>query len=116
MATHNLQQEVHDVVTTPRSRRDVLKKFGLDFAIPAAASVLAACGVSSPTAPTAAKADTGNTSNTHKTSHDTAKASDSGKPSWEDMDRMYEAGIKAFPAQKPWVWGTSRCNHAWTAT
>ncbi len=99
MAAHDLQQDVYEIVTTPRSRRDVLKKFGWGVAIPAAASVLAACGVSSPTTPTAAKADTSNTSDTHETSHDTANASASGKPSWEDMDRMHEEGVKAFPAQ-----------------
>lgn len=62
------------------------------MALPAAASVLSACGGSTATSAT--------TNNTTDTTHDmTAMTTATPGNSWEEMDRMHEAGIKAFPAK-----------------
>jgi FtsP/CotA-like multicopper oxidase with cupredoxin domain len=93
--THNLKHTVEAVATAPRSRRDILKKMGLGLALPAAASVLAACGNAAPaTAPAPAPAATAHTDASHAAPAATAAAN-----AWEEMDRMHEAGIKAFPAK-----------------
>ncbi len=87
----------------PASRRDVLKKLGLGLSLPAAAGVLAACNTTAPAAPLASAAaspaaappaaDHGGQD------HSSPSPAASGDKSWEEMDRMHEEGVKAFPAQ-----------------
>lgn len=83
------------VETQPQSRRNVLKKLGLGLSIPAAASVLAACGAADGPAAQAVVAPTSATS--HGAEYP-ATASASAAGDWQAMDRMYEQGVKAFPA------------------
>lgn len=67
-----------------RNRRDFLKIAGVAGAGLAAIG-LAGCTQSAPVASTGDQAS--------------AQGSDSGAPNWEEMDRMHEEGIKAFPAK-----------------
>lgn len=88
--------QIRHAVTQPRTRRDVLKIFGLGLAAPAAASVLAACGApsSQAAAPPAA--------------HDMTAMPAASAPPVKDanaMDQMHEAGVKAFPAKTAAVGG-----------
>lgn len=96
MTINDLIPTLQEHLAQSHSRRDVLKKLGLGLAIPATASVLAACGVIPATAP-ATDTTTGQTETTHALAASTAN-SPTG-PSWQEMDKMHEAGIKAFPAK-----------------
>jgi FtsP/CotA-like multicopper oxidase with cupredoxin domain len=86
MTTQNLVDHVKTTLAEPRSRRDMLKVLGLGLALPAAASVLNACGAPATTAA--------------PTTHDAMSMGAATTATAEmDMDAMHEAGIKAFPAK-----------------
>jgi FtsP/CotA-like multicopper oxidase with cupredoxin domain len=74
------------------SRRKFLRLSALGLAVPASSAVLAACqqaGTSSPTGSTSAMEG-----------HDeSATPSAQTDDKWEEMDRMHEEGVKAFPAK-----------------
>ena len=93
MTKHDLIQQFGDVLTKPRSRRDILKVLGLGMTLPAAAGVLSACGVP-PVSGTSTDASAG----THQEAATAAPQATPGS-NWEEMDRMHEAGVKAFPAK-----------------
>lgn len=95
MTTQDVQNKVDEIVTKPRSRRDFLKKLGIGLSVPAAASVLAACGATAPATPVVASTHASTTAD-----HSTASAPAAHAESkWEEMDRLHEAGVKAFPAK-----------------
>jgi len=96
MTTKDLQQHMHDAIVKPRSRRDILKKLGLGLTVPAAATVLSACSQTAPATPAAAAASTHTATDTHAAASPAAQASG---PSWQEMDKMHEEGVKAFPAK-----------------
>jgi manganese oxidase len=97
MTIQNIQQQLDREVSMPRSRRDVLKKLGLGFTLPAASALLAACG-----APSTTQAPASAALGDHPADHPVGaspQASAVATNAWEEMDRMHEAGIKAFPAK-----------------
>jgi manganese oxidase len=88
MTTETVLDQVTAAAFKPRSRRDILKAMGLGMSFPAAAAVLSACGTTeAPAAPA------------HSSAHQIMATSTAAGPAWEEMDRMHEAGIKAFPAK-----------------
>src|SRR3954454_23288709 len=87
MTTQERVDQGTTILTAPRSRRDMLKVLGLGLALPAAASVLNACGGAPAT--TAAPA----------TKDGMAMGAATTATPAIDMDAMHEAGIKAFPAK-----------------
>lgn len=89
--TDTEQNTAQEIVPQPHSRRDVLKWIGIGIALPTAAGVLSAC------AQTASNAGVPATqvASDHATGAGTATAGHQ----WEEMDRMHEAGVKAFPAK-----------------
>ena len=88
MTTKNFIEQVTEAAARPRSRRDMLKALGIGMAIPAAATVLSACGA---TEAPAAQAQS--------PAHQGATTATATGPAWEEMDRMHEAGVKSFPAK-----------------
>src|SRR3954454_9382068 len=88
MTTQDIVDKVTTTLAAPRSRRDMLKVLGLGLALPAAASVLNACGgvTAAPAAPNTAQDGMA------------MGAATTATPAM-DMDAMHEAGIKAFPAK-----------------
>lgn len=80
------------------SRRDFLRVSALGIAVPIAGTALAACGTSAPepaaqqAAAGAAGDHSGGTTSPHVTTPDETQARAA------EMDRMHEAGVKAFPA------------------
>jgi len=98
MSKHGLEQDMETTLVKPRSRRDILKMLGLGALLPAAAGVLSACGGAPATASTAATTTHEDAANgTHAAT--TPAAAGTAQADWEEMDRMHEAGIKAFPAK-----------------
>ena len=103
--THKSAIEAIDILKTPTSRRSFLRWSGLA----AAAGTLTACGAAVPTPPAAATlpVSTPAPAADHGASHSAAPASaatsaPAAQPAgseWEEMDRMHEAGVKAFPAK-----------------
>lgn len=91
MTTTDMENQNETVIAPDRGRRSFLKALGVGITLPAAASVLAACSGAAPSAPVAS-ANTSHATDTHTTATVTG-------PAWEEMDRMHEAGIKAFPAK-----------------
>jgi manganese oxidase len=82
-------RSITQIVRQPQSRRNVLKFLGLGLTVPAAAGVLSACGGTEP--PVAAAVP--------QSDHSETSASPAAQgTSWEEMDRMHEEGVKAFPA------------------
>jgi FtsP/CotA-like multicopper oxidase with cupredoxin domain len=95
MAFDTLRKQMQDSLSQRQSRRHILKMMGLGLTLPAAASVLAACGseetASGASATGAMPAD-----------HAMAAASPAASAAatdWQAMDKMHEEGIKAFPAK-----------------
>lgn len=94
-----------DILKTPTSRRSFLRWSGLI----AAAGTLTACGkgiATSPavaTVPVAAAAPTLDAAMDHTaapaSAATSAPATQTTGSEWEEMDRMHEAGVKAFPAK-----------------
>ena len=97
MTTNNLRRQLADVAAAPRSRRDVLKALGIGLTLPAAAGVLSACSTTQTPPAAAAGSAGGVTTSAHAKAQTTGTAT--AGSSWEEMDRMHEAGIKAFPAK-----------------
>jgi FtsP/CotA-like multicopper oxidase with cupredoxin domain len=93
MDTKELVQPIHEAVAKPHSRRTMLKVLGLGLTLPAAAAALSACGA--PATQAAAPTHTGNDTAPSGAAQTTATTG----PDWEEMDRMHEATIKAFPAK-----------------
>ena len=92
MTTDELVQPLQEMAAKPRSRRSVLKALGLGLTLPAAAAALSACaGQAAPATPAAAGSDTTHT--------EAAQTSATTGPDWQEMDRMHEEGVKAFPAK-----------------
>src|SRR3954447_25274543 len=87
MTTQEGVDRVTTTLATPHSRRDMLKVLGLGLALPAAATVLNACGGAPAT--TAAPA----------TQPGMAMGAATTATPAMDMDAMHEAGIKSFPAK-----------------
>jgi manganese oxidase len=89
MTTSTIQDRLGSIFNKAHSRRDALKA-------PATAGVLAACG-----APVAGTGSTTEQSAEHATNtpHTAQPTPPATGPDWEEMDRMHEAGVKAFPAK-----------------
>ena len=99
MTSHNLTDTIVEKVTTPRSRRDILKTLGIGLTLPAAATVLAACGNQAPAAPAPASAAPAASATMDHAAMSAAPAATAAGNAWEEMDRMHEAGIKSYPAK-----------------
>ena len=87
MTTQTVLEQVTAAGSTPRSRRDILKALGFGIALPAGAAVLTSCGAAEAPAAPAQQPDLQAVTTTPATGS-----------TWEEMDRMHEAGIQAFPA------------------
>ena len=81
-------------VPVDRNRRSFLKMLGMGLAIPGTAGVLSACGVGAPAAAVTEQATAHAQDDTHSAE---AKPAKQGM-TWQEMDRMHEEGVKAFPA------------------
>lgn len=98
MTTSETQNRFGRIFTTARSRRDVLKALGFGLALPAAATVLSACGVSA-SVPTGTNGETADRAATETHNAALATTATAVGQDWQEMDRIHEAGIKAFPAK-----------------
>ncbi len=85
---NDIHQPLIEPAASLRSRRDVLKLFGLGLALPAAASIITACSNAASATTAAQMADMSSASATATAGVD-----------WQAMDRMHMDGIKAFPAK-----------------
>ena len=93
MTTQDFTNRIKDTLAKPHSRRDILKALGIGITLPAAATVLGACNAVAP-------ATGATTNNVTAMQHDApAAAATASGPDWQEMDRMHEAGVKAFPAK-----------------
>jgi manganese oxidase len=89
--------------TAAPSRRDFLRYSAIGLAVPLAGMAVSACATEAPDPQTAAAglapgaAHPGGDHSGGSTSPHVAPPAHSGKD-WQEMDRMHEAGVKAFPA------------------
>lgn len=92
-----VSEQEQTLTPSQHSRRTFLRLSALGLTVPAAASVLAACGKSNEASATANAATT---PAPEMEEHGTAAAVQSDTAiDWKQMDAMHEAGVKAFPAK-----------------
>jgi FtsP/CotA-like multicopper oxidase with cupredoxin domain len=90
-----MNDEIARRATAPTTRREFMRVSALGLAIPAG---LAACDTNAGNAATAKPVATASHAGTTPTAATTTPAAAAGNTA-DDMDRMHEAGVKAFPAK-----------------
>jgi len=80
------------------SRRTFLRRSAIGLAVPAAATALSACSKVAEGGEAAAAADAAGGAHAGGMAHGATPAATGAVKNWQEMDRMHEAGVKAFPA------------------
>ncbi|HEV2132105.1 MAG TPA: multicopper oxidase domain-containing protein [Longimicrobiaceae bacterium] len=85
---------------SPSSRRDFLRKSAVALAVPVAGAALASC-TTAESSETGTKASSDVAAHSGGTMAHAPAAAPAAAPTkdWREMDRMHEAGVKAFPAK-----------------
>lgn len=96
--TTETQNPFERIFRKARTRRDMFKALGLGLAVPVVGGVLSACAAPVSTSPATSDQSADNTP-TDMGSVAQATTATAAGADWQEMDRMHEAGIKAFPAK-----------------